>query len=451
MKTNCSMMNQITKGTAFFILAFSLFANHAQGREASIASETNSDDSIIQYTPESKNSIDDFAIFDGRKPPIGSDSYKNSRQGSVLLDYMAAYIDTVLQKQVVGYAYVINEDGSPEKQNAWGYARTADDDLLDMSVYTRSFIASVTKQLTAAATIKILDQAGISVDSLIDDYLPSEWTAGFGFWGQNGITFRHLLTHQSGLNQIFNALSEDDKESWGNDWDGLEFVVVNGAIPGAAYSYKNANFALLRILIPRVWLTLGTAPYNEVTKSNHSSMYLSYVYQNILEPISIYSVGCWMQYASQEEALAYSTDFVEKGGVEHIASFSSCGGHTGFRMSAMELARYLAYLRHSSDILSFSQKVAMDQGLLGWSSGSGDGFYWHGGTQYSTLTMPAENTGGISYAFSSEVEYRKSSYACVMTFPYGVEASLVINSEFKTGFTDSACGVLKKAFEFSAD
>ncbi|NOX91367.1 MAG: beta-lactamase family protein [Gammaproteobacteria bacterium] len=445
----------------FLILVVCIFSNHALSREAFIKSKKTVDNSIVTYVLERQNTIDGFAQFeepefpgitdilvaiDGGKPPVTGGDFQNPEQGSVSLDYMAAYIDDVLQNQVVGYAYVINQDGRPEKQNAWGYAHTAGDDLLKMSVFTRSFIASVTKQITAVATIKILDQAGIPLDSPVEDYLPNEWTLGFGFWGQNGITFRHLLTHRSGLNQYFNALTDDGKKSWGNDWDSLKFVVENGAMPGAMSSYKNANFALLRILIPQIWVTMGTAPYNEVTEGNHSSMYLAYMYQNIFEPIGIYNVGCWMQYTSQEEALASNKDFVELGDVEHNSLFNSCGGHSGFRMSAMELAQYLAYLRHSSEILSLPQKMVMDQGLLGWNGNSG--FYWHGGASFSSYAIPAGNTtGGISYALSNDIKYRKSSYACVMKFPYGVEASLVINSEFKTGFTDSACGVLKKAFE----
>ncbi len=401
--------------------------------------------------PEPANNI--LTGYGEDKPPIASADFNIEQAGSVELDWMAAYIDTVLQDQVVGYAYAINKDGSIVRSGANGFARTADDGQLDMSIHTRSFVASVSKQVTAVATIKILHQAGLTVDTLIEDYLPAEWLKSGGFWGKNGLTFGDLMTHSTGLGQAFDLMKANDDvtalASWGNDWDGLEFVVSNGADPGASYSYKNANYALLRVLIPEVWVQMGGAPYDEVTEANHSLMYLAYVYQNVFEPAGVYNVTCWVQ-SAQEEALAYSKDFVEEGGVAHEINFSSCGGHSGFRLSAYQLAKYLAYLRHSDEIITYQQLNQINQALLGWSSSAENGIYWKGGDNYSNYIIGADNNiGGQVFATQSTVEFRKSSHACVMIFPNGYEASIVINSEYKTGFESSACGVLKDAYSFT--
>lgn len=432
------------------------------------SSKATSGDLSIKGPVEPPVVIDDFAIIDVPKPPkpfndvltghgegvtpTASNDLKIENEMTVELDWMAAYIDTVMHDQVVGYAYVINKDGEVARSNAVGSARTADDGQLDMSIHTRSFIASVTKQITAIATIKILHQAGLSVDTPISDYLPDEWVQATGFWGDNGLTFKHLMAHTTGLGQAFDLMKQNNDvtalSSWGNDWDGLEYVVSNGATPGASYAYKNANYALLRVLIPEVWRQMGGAPYTEVTMGNHSIMYLAYVQQNIFEPIGIHNVGCWMQPAL-EEALAYSKDFVEEGGIAHEVSFNSCGGHAGFRLSAYELAKYLAYIRHSDEIISYVQLGLANQENLGWTPSDNDGNYWKGGDWNSNYTIATPNTvGGGSLSLQSTVDYSKSSHACIMTFPYGYEASIVINSEYKTGFESSACGVLKDAFEF---
>lgn len=409
--------------------------------------------SAIADVVEPPAPIDDYAGHDDGKPPTTAPIFEFEDQGEVNTDWMGAYISSVLQDQVVGYAYVINKEGQIVKSGAEGFARTPDDGNIAMSINSRSFIASVTKQITAIATIKILHDAGLSIDTPINNYLPDEWNSGTDFSNLGNLTFRHLMTHTTGWGQYFDLIKAFDDtyslDNWGNDWDGLQFVVSNGASPGATSSYKNANYALLRVLLPEIWVQMGAAPYTEVTKKNHGSMFLAYIQQNIFIPIGINNVTCWVQ-PGYEEALAYSKDFVEQGGHAFELSIYDCGGNSGLRLSAYELARYLAYLRHGEEIISAQQLNLANQNLLGWDNTDGDGMYWKGGGYYADYVIELENElDELGLATQSSVEFTKSSYACVMTFPYGYEASIVINSEFKTGFTSSKCGVLKDAFEFA--
>lgn len=50
------------------------------------------------------------------------------------------------------------------------------------------------------------------------------------------------------------------------------------------------------------------------------------------------------------ETLVYS--LVEHGGVEHEIFLNACGGHVDLHLSVYELAKYLAYLRHSNEIIT---------------------------------------------------------------------------------------------------
>lgn len=464
MKTN---VKQITIIGAIAI-NLALFAN--SGFAANFEKNTRAASTTDQYAfdigvVEPPENIDDYAIVTRVEPPRPATNNLKGNGGNrppkdfeidlprqVAIDWMAAYIDSVMENQVVGYAYVINKDGQMVASNAQGYARTVEDGNLPMSINTRSFTASVTKQITAIATIKILHAAGLTVDEPIESYLPKEWGLGFGFWGANGVTFRHLMTHTTGLGQMFAEFKENNDQtalsSWGNDWDGLEWVVLNGANPGASSSYKNANYAFLRLLIPAIWVEMGGAPYAEVTEGNHAIMYIAYVQQQIFEPIGINNVVCWIQ-GGQEEALAYSKDFIAEGGIAHELFINTCGGYAGLRLSVYELAKYLAYLRHSDEIITTAQLVLANQDMLGWDSSNGAGWYWKGGAWSSKYTMALENNfDEFGLALDNTVEYSKSSYTCIMTFPYGYEASIVINSEYKTSFESSKCGVLKDAFEF---
>ncbi|MET0068325.1 MAG: serine hydrolase [Candidatus Thiodiazotropha sp.] len=407
------------------------------------------DDGSLEFTPPADTGPDGFISVDVTDPSGPSD-FTDTWQDSVAYDWMGAYIDYRLQDHVVGYAYVINGDGQPKQWNAFGDAKTPPDGDLEMSVHTRSFIASVTKHITSVATVKILHQAGLSIETPIVDYLPAGWKLGDNV---TGIKFRHLLTHATGWGQLWDNLDEKEREDWNNGWDGLKYVVSLDAAPGSLYSYKNANTALLRILIPQVWVQMGGAPYPEVTSGNHDLMYLTYVKNNIFDPIGIYNVGCWMQ-ANYDEALAYSFDHVDSGGIAHTIDLGlGCGGHTGLRLSAVELAKYLAYLRYSDQIISLSELGLINSLELGWDDAT-DGKYTKSGAWFSTTSVNINSKDGGMYwdlplKLNTEYEYRKASRACIAMMPNGVEASLVINSEFEGGGEGfSTCGILRDAFDF---
>ncbi|HEX7027696.1 MAG TPA: serine hydrolase [Gammaproteobacteria bacterium] len=409
------------------------------------------DDGVAEFTPPPSDEPTGFKAIRGDDP--GFNDFQQVGQGSVAYEWMGAYIDNELQNHVVGYAYVINGGGAPQHWNADGYAQTPEDGNLDMSIYTRSFVASVTKQITSVATVKILDAAGLSIDTYIKDYLPAGWAKGNGV---NSLKFRHLLTHSTGWGQLWNTLTEEEQEDWNNGWDGLKYVVSLDAAPGSAYSYKNANTALLRVLIPQIWVQMGGAPYTEVTEGNHDLIYLAYVQNNIFEPAGIYNVACWMQ-SGEEEALAYSFDHADTGGIEHeIHLGEGCGGHAGLRLSAYELAKYLAYLRHSDEIVTLSQLSLINSQALGWDYAD-DGKYTKSGGWFSTYTVDLglnESNGlyiDLPLQLNTTFEYQKESRACVAMLPYNVEASLIINSEYEGGGDISPCGILLDAFNFAAN
>lgn len=340
------------------------------------------------------------------------------------LDQMAQGIRDRLGGNAVGFAFALIRDGEPIRSGAEGWAKRPVDGGVAMTPTTRQMVASVTKHITAIATVRLLVQLGISVDSPIDPWLPPEWVRGYGFWGANGVTFRQLLTHHSGLNQAFNALSDSDRARWGNDWDGLEFVVANGTQPGSAYSYKNANFALLRVIIPALWKAAGNTSIQSITKYNHAMWYLAYVQDYLFEPIGANAVTCWVQ-PSVPNAMAYDLDDSTEAGSEVNINLYSCGGHAGIHISALELAELLHHARSDDFILTPPMRQLMDAGKLGWQNGSQpqNGLYWHGGDWY---------IGG-----------GRQLHACVAKLG-GVSAAVVINSRQDSGMYQ--CTVLRQAY-----
>jgi CubicO group peptidase (beta-lactamase class C family) len=149
-------------------------------------------------------------------------------------------IDSTINQQAVGYAYIIINNGLLEASNAYGKARTASDPPdTAMTLDLRSNAASVTKTMTAVAALKLLAAKNVSVTSSISSYLPKSWTLGQGV---GAITFAELLTHTSGIRD---TLTPDT--SYAN----LKATMAQNIMPAnKVYSYQNANFALFRIMIP---------------------------------------------------------------------------------------------------------------------------------------------------------------------------------------------------------
>lgn len=118
-------------------------------------------------------------------------------------------------------------------------------------------IASLTKNVVAVSTMKLLRLRGLTVNTPVGPYLPADWTRGSGFRAKDAkkVTFGQLLTHTSGIQQAMKTAACEDVCR--NDWDGLRALVMVGVVPQSPRVYKNANYALLRVLDARLWKAAG--------------------------------------------------------------------------------------------------------------------------------------------------------------------------------------------------
>ncbi len=120
-----------------------------------------------------------------------------------------------------------------------GFARSAQDpQYRAYTTSTRQNIASVSKVFMAASILDILKQKGMGVDTPIWGWLPSDWD----FTNATlTITFRHLLSHTSGLGKTPDDLASI--KSW--------FANATDVNVGNA-SYSNAGYVLLQYLFARL-------------------------------------------------------------------------------------------------------------------------------------------------------------------------------------------------------
>jgi len=339
---------------------------------------------------------------------------------------MQRSIRDTLKGNAVGYAFAIARGGKIVKKGAGGYAQLPGDGNKKMKPGTRINIMSATKPITAIALLRLLDQRNLTIDSPIAEWLPPGWPRGKGFKGEKGLTFKQLLTHTSGLEQAFRRLKEKGQhQPWGNDWDGLKFIVGHGIKKKdwqLEPDYKNANFALMRVLIPALMLNP-----QQVTRTNYAGQYMLYVGSNVTQPSGINTFSC-TRIAGIRHSKAYKQgDNV--GAWNHKNSNVECGGHAGLQLSAVGLAKIAAAMRcrgGDATTLSRAQCRRMNQHLLGWDKRSNRGVaagkFWHGGKRVG-----------------------KEINTCIILLPNDIEAGLIVNSDITP--SRNACTILSRAFD----
>jgi len=156
----------------------------------------------------------------------------------------ARNIEAYLDGRVAGYGYTIYHKG----QAFWldngggGWARKQSDPPAKAhGAYVRQGTASVTKYITALATIATLEKAGVSLDDKLYTYLPTNWKPSVFF---KELTFKRLLAHETGLKNYGREFG-DLKKTVEGPVDIMEYVNSDA-------DYDNVNYDLAAIIIPYV-------------------------------------------------------------------------------------------------------------------------------------------------------------------------------------------------------
>lgn len=110
-------------------------------------------------------------------------------------------------------------------------------------------LASVTKQFTATAVLRLVEQGRVELRAPVGRYVPSLDRPGW-----EGVTLRRLLTHTAGIPRDVEALVDKDL---GDHFEMDEMVGILAAAPliaepGSQFSYSNAGYVLLAAVIEAV-------------------------------------------------------------------------------------------------------------------------------------------------------------------------------------------------------
>jgi hypothetical protein len=340
-------------------------------------------------------------LFSSCDPEIKGPKIIKNPGPSFSLDQLEENLQNALDDKAVGYAYTIAQNGTLKRSHAYGMAKTtADAPSEAMTVHHRIYMASVSKTITAATAMSLIEELGLSINAPIHPYLPPTWSQGPGV---NTLTFKNLLQHKSGL------------PGEGASYNSLKSYIAQGIGP-KTYDYANSNFALFRILIPYM---AGTIPGGMTSDSqidiSTAEAYVQIVNERALAPSDIDPANCFPP--RNDLALLYRFPYDgSQGGTPGNRTQLAGGG--GWYLSAFELGSFIAHLEYSQEILSTETREIMKDNFLGYEEGASTS----NANDHGTYWM---KNGGFRIDAD---EPRRGVATVIADFPHGVQVALVVNS-----------------------
>ncbi|MBL7252813.1 serine hydrolase domain-containing protein [Paractinoplanes lichenicola] len=332
-----------------------------------------------------------------------------------------------LAGRTVGYAYSIGKNGQLDRQAGVGLARVAPDNPVTAQSATKAMtIASVSKPVTTAAVLRLLEQKKISVDSGIGPWLPSAWKRGAGV---DKITFRQLMTHTSGLLQNYQTATGTTGGKSTGSWDNIRIAI--GQDSGSkGFKYANMNFSIFRIMVPKIAYGVDLSPQYDAPPANVTAAQIDYltgiVFLGYLKPVlelAKASVGCANSDPNPTKLYAFPTGGQAGWGPADYTT--GCGGY-GYNMSANGITSFLSHIRYTDKVISAAARKLMVDENVGMYSYTGAYGTYHG---HNGVWAQSGNRGMRS---------------CAMSFHIHVDASLLVNNR---GDYPSPCAVLLDAFD----
>jgi CubicO group peptidase (beta-lactamase class C family) len=314
------------------------------------------------------------SIVSGQDAKLSSE--KHSQIDSAIAKFMSA-------NSVPGVSAAVVENGEYEWSQGYGMADL--ENFVPATSRTLYRLASVSKPLTATATMQLWERGKLNLDAPVQTYCPAfpqkEWP----------ITTRQLLGHLGGIRH-YRADSQDDPEI-GNTkhFDdgivaGLKFFANDSLVakPGTKFSYSTHGFTLAGCAL----------------EGASGEKYVDFLRKNVLLPAGMTSTVADDRYA----IIPLRTRFYHKSQSGRVvnaefldSSYKIPGG--GWLSSAEDMARFeVAMLgdqlvhRATRNLMWTPQQTAdgskIDYGL-GWGAGKelGVADVGHGGGQQGTSTF----------------------------------------------------------------
>jgi len=281
---------------------------------------------------------------------------------------------------------------------------------------TTFFIASVTKQFTAACILLLVQNGKLNLDDIVSKYVPLYCHAG-------KITIRNLLNMSSGILDYLNDIvdkqyREEEKESILSQEE-FFFYAVDGMnrsydfrnvmdlvsdlpliyIPGSKLTYSNTNYQILGYIIEKI----------------SGESYQEYVKHNIFEPLQMDSSHLNGLKADADSYISY------KNNCRVLGRSKGIGADGSIVSNAYDITKWLQAIVNDKLLSSYSWKQCFtfiknsDKELLPNNYGFGwmktDKWYTHGGCQLGYLAgvaiQPEEKISVVVLGNKCSEEYEE--------------------------------------------
>jgi CubicO group peptidase (beta-lactamase class C family) len=152
--------------------------------------------------------------------------------------------------KVINGSILFVSDDSIMFQYTGGYkSLTAKKNVANKITETTLFdLASVSKQFTAAAILKLVEHDSLSLEDYLIDYFPD--------LPYNTVKIKHLLTHTSGLPEYLDFEQFFRTDTIFTNQMLLQYLTcdipIMTATPGVEFKYTNTNYALLASIIEQI-------------------------------------------------------------------------------------------------------------------------------------------------------------------------------------------------------
>jgi D-alanyl-D-alanine carboxypeptidase len=184
-------------------------------------------------------------------------------------DALRSWIDEQATRHLFSGVALVRAGGETTFEHGAGLAHRGH--RVPVTVETRFQVASVTKMITAAAALKMVEEGALSLDRPLTGYLPPDHRPTSL---DDRHTLHHLLSHTSGLPNYH----DDEDETWGSFMGALDRIPASRArapldvlplfadLPAVddfgEFRYCDANYVLVGILIE--WVS--GRPFKEVAR-----------------------------------------------------------------------------------------------------------------------------------------------------------------------------------------
>ncbi|MFQ3632520.1 serine hydrolase domain-containing protein [Roseiflexus sp.] len=255
---------------------------------------------------------------------------------------------------VPGISVLLIVDGNAQYARALGKADLERN--VAISIATNFRLASLTKQFTAAAVLRLAAQGALSLDEPIARFFEGVPP----FWQQ--ITIHHLLTHTSGLAD-YEALIPPDTTAQLCDRDVFDLVRrvdTGGNDPGTTFHYSNTGYCLLALIVERV----------------ASQPFAAFLREQVCLPAGMHFTIAYERDGNTIQRRAFGYSFHDGAFVCTDQSLTSATlGDGGVYSSTIDLERWNAALSDDT-LLPEALRVAMFTPHVATPSGDAYGYGW---------------------------------------------------------------------------